>query len=243
VLLCAIALTCAKESSLRGEQPLKTKLLAQIKVAQDAKVEILEVDGAIVIAAEGEGDENKETVKKALEKAKKESDDLDLVGFFKKVAGTDEAPDELVKAVDMLGSKKMYMKDEDEPKVPPASPVSAQNIGEDDSVVKHADGGGDEDRRRLGFCTGVYSPCMCYTYLTGNYYANYYDTYVESWLDSNFGYVTHSIYRWNGYSWTRYYYGNVSTGRWSYIYASDFFSLWQVATTNGYGDSYNWKYC
>ena len=218
----------------------KPTLLAHVEVAEDANVDIMMLDDTIVISSTATDKNSMEALMDALEDAQKEHDDHDLIGFYKKLAGNDDVPEDLAKAADKMDAADALSLGDDF-----GPPPGSHAIG-DDGVIVHDDGGDDGDDRRLGFCSG-YSACGCYTNLTGNYDSTQLtDTSMWSHLQPYRGTVRHSIYVWNADSWSLAIYEQVSAGNLSKIEAWDTAGrnrYWMATTTDGSGDGYDWRFC
>lgn len=212
--------------------------LALIEVATNATIEFLRVGDDVIVLSADADEEHKQVLKDLLEDAKEEKDARDLLAFFQKVSGGEDAPAELIRAVDTMEANKKIAMDEEEEEQhippPPRDPSVDRISGE------HGDHPDGDRHRNLLYCSYWYG-------LIGDYYDTVYDNWVWSELEHVSGNgVGHMIFYWNGY------YYQLATG--GYIYPGGFSRLegwsgygnnldWWVETYYGAGGFYNWAYC
>jgi hypothetical protein len=179
-LLYFIALSSAKQPSLwaAGRTESEAYSPCSNRCGPSATVEILKVDGSIVVAAQEKCDENK-VVKNALAIART-GDDFDFVGVFKMLADTVNVLPEPTRQWTWSLERKWSTKDDDETELPPASSVGAHDIARMIALSSMLTVE-TEIAAVLAFAqTFLLRAFATYMHLRGNYCADFYETHVDS---------------------------------------------------------------
>ena len=214
----------------------------KVEVTPGATVDLHLVGDDIIVVDANADKENVEALEAALENARNEEEEHDFVGFYKKLTGSEDIPDELARVADRIMKAKDTQNDiqEDVEEPPPL----------DDDVVAEYDeaGGEDGDNRRLAFCTGYnFRRCGCFTKRTGNMRSKIVTApRIHSHLQVYRGIVNHSIIFWYRHRWVVSKNGYAVEGNTSKIRAHTINGSkknWIVRVTFGDGDGYNWRYC